>query len=271
MAIATPTPATAQEQKAFYEEQGYLVLPQLLDRPELDALRAALAEVLEDAEGLTQSNKKFTISPTDDGQQSVVRRIFSPNAYHQAFRDLIVNPKLLDIVENLIGPDIQLHMTNLNLKPAGCRDAAFVWHQDWSSFPHTNFDLLAVMVFLDDALEENGCLQLVAGSHKWGPQPHLFSEAGVQLGVEDKRLVQPSRLRNVLAPAGGIEVHHCNLLHGSAPNSGTEPRSAMVVWYRAADNVALGGSTAPYGSGTVVRGKRPHRVRMIGGVFPMSV
>src|SRR5206468_7249952 len=60
----------------------------------------------------------------------VVRRIFNPIAHHQAFHDLVFNPKIVDVVENLLGPDIQLHHTKLNLKPPS-KDARFEWHQDY--------------------------------------------------------------------------------------------------------------------------------------------
>ena len=97
---------TPWAQRAAYEEQGYLVFPQLLSASELATLRAALAEVLREAEGLQASNEKFSVTRTDDGRWSV-RRIFNPIAHHAAFRELVFNPKILDIVENLIGPDIQ--------------------------------------------------------------------------------------------------------------------------------------------------------------------
>ena len=168
---------SSSEQQAYYEDQGYLVFPQLLSDEELARLRAALAEVLPEADGLTESNDKFSVTQSDDGTWSV-RRIFNPIAHHQAFADLILNPKILDVVENLIGPDIQLHHTKLNLKPPSNRHARFEWHQDYPFFPHTNFDLLAVMIYLDASTEENGCLTIVPGSHKWGPRNHLFAKDG---------------------------------------------------------------------------------------------
>src|SRR3954453_19437019 len=192
--MAVSTPSTAAEQRAFYEDQGYLVFPDLLSPTELAELRSALAEVLAEAEGLTETNAKFSIIHTADGR-SFVRRILSPIAHHQTFLDLISNPKILDIVENLIGPDIQLHHTKLNLKPPSSPDARFEWHQDYPFFPHTNFDLLAAMVYLDDATEENGCLTIIPGSHKWGPRNHLCAKDGASSSqLEDKRVLDdPAR------------------------------------------------------------------------------
>lgn len=256
------------QQKTLYEDDGYLVLPELLDQAELATLRAALADVLREADGLTESNAKFSIVRSDDGARQVVRRIFSPIAHHQAFYDLVFNPKIVDVVENLLGPDIQLHHTKLNLKPPS-KDARFEWHQDYPFFPHTNFDLLAVMIMLDDSTEENGCLKIIPGSHKWGPRNHMFARDGAfSSQLEDRSVLDdPSRWKTVPVPAGGMELHHCNMLHSSGPNRGTHPRSAIVIQYRAADNVQIGGNADHFGHGLQIRGTNPYRARMIAGTF----
>jgi len=259
------------EQKIYYEDQGYLVFPQLLSGEELARLRAALAEVLREADGLTESNDKFSVTQGDDGTWSV-RRIFNPIAHHQAFADLILNPKILDVVENLIGPNIQLHHTKLNLKPPSNPQARFEWHQDYPFFPHTNFDLLAVMIYLDDSTEENGCIRIIPGSHKWGPRNHLFAKDGAfSSQLEDKSVVEdPTRWLKVPVPAGGMELHHCNMLHSSTANRGAKPRSAIVIQYRAADNAQiLGGSAGAFGHGMQVRGENPYIARMIAGTFKL--
>jgi ectoine hydroxylase-related dioxygenase (phytanoyl-CoA dioxygenase family) len=258
------------EQRAAYEDNGYLVFPELLDADELATLRNALAEVLRESEGLTENNTRFSITRTDAGGYSV-RRIFEPIAHHQAFHDLVLNPKILDVVENLIGPNIQLHHTKLNLKPPSSREARFEWHQDYPFFPHTNFDLLAVMIYFDDSTEENGCLRIVPGSHKLGPRNHLFAKDGAfSSQLQDKSVVSdPTHWLTVPVPAGGMELHHCNMLHSSTANRGTRPRSAMVIQYRAADNVALGGNMSNAGFGMQVRGVNPYTVRMMGGTFKL--
>jgi ectoine hydroxylase-related dioxygenase (phytanoyl-CoA dioxygenase family) len=212
------------EQRAYYEEEGYLVFPQLLDSVELGNLRTALAEVLHDADGLTETNDKFSITRTDDGGFSV-RRIFDPIARHAAFRDLVLSPKILDIVENLIGPNIQLHHTKLNLKPPSSREARFEWHQDYPFFPHTNFDLLAVMIYLDDATEENGCLCVVPGSHYRGLVPHCPGKSETR-----KALHIPDDLRGpdytpVPIRRGSVLFLHRRTMHASLPN-----RSDGVRW-----------------------------------------
>jgi phytanoyl-CoA hydroxylase len=264
------TELTLEEQKAHYEEQGYLVFPEFLSADELATLRTALQEVLSEAEGLQASTDKFSLTQTDSGGWSV-RRIFNPTLHHQAFYDLVSHPRILDTVENLIGPDIQLHHAKINLKPPSNREARFEWHQDYPFFPHTNFDLLAVMIYFDDSTEENGCLTIVPGSHKLGPRNHLFAKDGAfSSQLEDKRVLDdPARWLKVPVPAGGMELHHCNMLHSSTANRGTRPRSAMVIQYRAADNAELGGSKDRAHNGLQLRGVNPYRARMIAGTFKL--
>lgn len=255
---------TAAEQKAFYEEQGYLVFPELLSPAELAELRAALAEVLEHVAGLTGPHEDFFYAPDDQGRQHLIR-VLNPIAHHRAFYDLVFHPKLLDIVENLIGPNIQLRHTALNLKsPSGY--SAWLWHQDYPFFPHTNYDLLAVMIFLDDATTENGCLTVLPGSHKAGPRDHNIPKGDAWRLQERAELKDRSRWLELPVPAGGMELHHCNMLHGSAASKNNTPRSAIVIWYRAADNLELGGPKSNFGYGLQVRGVDPGVVRMIEGV-----
>jgi ectoine hydroxylase-related dioxygenase (phytanoyl-CoA dioxygenase family) len=258
------------EQKAYYEDQGYLLFPEMLSAEELATLRAALAEVLVEAQGLETTNAKFSVTQTDGGGWSP-RRIFNPTLHHQAFYDLVFHPRILDVVENLIGPNIQLHHSKINMKPPSNREARFEWHQDYPFFPHTNFDLLAVMIYFDDSTEDNGCLSIIPGSHKDGPRNHLFAKDGAfSSQLESKRVVEdPARWLRVPVPAGGMELHHCNMLHSSTANRGTRPRTAMVIQYRAADNAELGGDKGRAHNGLQVRGVNPYRARMIAGTFKL--
>lgn len=256
------------EQKAFYDERGYILHPNLVTQDELATLRAALDEVLEEARGLTEANEKFSVTRGADGNYHV-RRIFNPIKHHQAFYDMAFHPRILDAVEALIGPNIQFHHSKLNMKPPTSPDARFEWHQDYPFYPHTNYDLLAVLIHLDEATRENGCLRVVPGSHKHGPQMHVFARDGAfSSKLADQAVIgDESSWFYAEAPAGGVEIHHCNMLHSSTANLGTRPRSVLIFNYRAADNVALGGSTSHYGFGMMMRGTNPYQARMLDGTL----
>jgi ectoine hydroxylase-related dioxygenase (phytanoyl-CoA dioxygenase family) len=253
---------TAAGQRRFYARHGYLVVPAVLTPRELGRLRSALAEVLGRARRLTRSTRTFWLVQGLDGRYHV-KRVCDPIAQHRAFRDLVFHPRILDVVERLIGPSIQLQQSRLILKPR-TPHAWFDWHQDYPAFPHTNFDLLIVTVHLDDSTPDNGCLTVIPGSHRLGPLPHRFTfEGAPRTRVADRSVVADrSRWRRTPVPAGGIEVHHGNLLHSSEANLTDRPRSTVQLWYRAADNVQVGGSTDFCGWGLQVRGIDPGVVRM---------
>jgi phytanoyl-CoA hydroxylase len=267
--MVVETLTAAEQHREQYREQGYLVVPRLLDAAELTTLRAALAELLEESRGLTESTPKFLLARNDDGSTSV-RRIVNPIEHHPAFHELVFNRTIVDLVEELIGPDIQLQHTKLNLKPPS-RQGRFEWHQDYPFFPHTNFDLLAVMVYLDDSTEENGCLSIIPGSHRGGPRRHLFARDGAfSSRLADESVVQDrASWLSVPVPAGGISLHHCNMLHSSAANTTAMPRSAVVIQYRAADNAQIAGNMGQYGNGLQIRGEYHYRARMVQGVFDL--
>lgn len=255
----------AVEQRRFYAEQGYLVIPELLGGRILARLRSALAEVLRSAKGVTRNTRKFLVVKGPD-KGYCVKRVRDPIKHHQAFYDLVFHPRILDVVENLIGPNIQLQQSRLILKPRA-PDVWFDWHQDYPAFPHTNFDLLIVTVYLDDSTPDNGCLTVIPGSHRLGPLPHRFTFEGAPRTeiVDESVVTDRARWLQTPVPAGGIEVHHGNLLHSSAANLTDRPRSTLQLWYRAADNVQVGGSSDFFGWGLQVRGVDPGTVRMAEG------
>lgn len=264
-----PVTATS-ERKAFYEQNGYLTVPQLLGPPEVEELRVALSQVLVEAEGLQASNDKFALSaPAPGTGHRYVKRVFNPIARHEAFKELVSHPRILDVVEELIGPDITLQQTKLNLKPPA-EDARFEWHQDYPFFPHTNFDLVAVMVFLDDTDDSNGCLRVIPGSHKLGPLEHDFSADGQAYGTEvkDKAVFSDeSRWVSLVVPAGSIALHHSCTLHSSGANHSDRPRSSLIFEYRATDARQIAGATDPIGWGTQLRGADKGMVRMVASSF----
>lgn len=258
------------ELQRFYEDNGFAVLPGLLGAGELAELHAALGEVLASADGSAASRTRFDYAEGADGQgRRYVKRIFDPIDRHPAFRRLVAHERILDVVETLLGPDITLQQTKLNLKPPS-PGAEFDWHQDYPFFPHTNFDLVAVMVFLDEVTAENGPLTVIPGSHRLGPVAHAFSADGQAYGtvVEDAGLyADPGRFHRITGPAGTVALHHCCMLHSSGANRSASPRSTFIAEYKASDNRQIGGAMDPAGWGLQVRGADRRRVRMVAGDF----
>lgn len=256
-------------QKQFFHENGYLTIEGFLRRERLDLLRKATDRIVAEAKGLEASNRVYDLEPTSTPERPVVRRLFNPVELDPYFWDLCRDTRTLDVVEGLIGRNLQFHHSKLNMKTAE-EGSEVCWHQDFPFFPHTNTDLVACMFWLDDATEENGCMQVVPGTHRLGPLDHTYCEGFVGMVSEDLKRVDLSRARLLPMRAGDLSVHHCLTLHSSAPNRSRRPRRALIFEYRAADAVSLVAdrSGCRY-YGQTLRGKDPHRARLEKGSFAL--
>jgi ectoine hydroxylase-related dioxygenase (phytanoyl-CoA dioxygenase family) len=256
-----------QDQIAFYNSQGYLVVPEVLAPSELQALRDATRELEEQAAQLDASDHRFQLEPERGNGRSLIYRVLDPILLHPTYERMMQHPRVVDLIADLFGSEnIKLHHTKMFTKYPE-KGSAVHWHQDFAYFPHTNFDLLAVMVMLDDSTEENGCLQVVPGSHRDGPIGHAHADPNSAAVLDVGDMVRDRTKVPVIVPAGGVSVHHCCVLHGSAPNRSERPRRAFIVQYAAGDNLQLGGRTDHAGWGRFVRGADPHRVRLVAGTW----
>ena len=234
-----------QSEIRFYRDNGYLIIPNVLDPAELAALRVEVARILEGAAGLAASNEVFDLEETHTPDAPRVRRIKSPHKVSRHFWDLIRGPRMIEVLTSLLGPDVRLQNTKLNLKSAGY-GAAVEWHQDWAFYPYTNDDVLAVGVMLDDFTLDNGPLLLVPGSHK-GPVLDHHSDGRFSGGIDPRSLhVDVSTAVPVLAPAGSISVHHARTIHGSDLNRSGQPRGLLLYEICAADAWPLAGGYGPF-------------------------
>lgn len=258
--------------RSVYAEHGFAVFPALLSGEEVAELNRALEEVLVGADGSPATATRFAYADGVDGAgKPYVKRVFDPIQCHDAFRRLVFHSGILNLLEDLLGPDITLQQTKINLKPP-CSGAEFDWHQDYPFFPHTNFDLIAVMVFLDAVDEHNGPLMVIPGSHRLGPVRHIFSDDGQAYGtvVEDSNLyADKKQVVQLTGPCGTVAMHHCCMLHSSGANQSGHGRSTFIAEYKASDNRQIGGAMDPAGWGTQIRGADRRMVRMITGNFEL--
>jgi ectoine hydroxylase-related dioxygenase (phytanoyl-CoA dioxygenase family) len=173
-----------------------------------------------------------------------VRRIKTPHAWDPVYDGVMRHPKILAILQQLVHPSIRFDTSKLNMKAAGY-GAAVEWHQDWAFYPHTNDDLAAVGVMMDDCTLENGPLLCVPGSHK-GPVYDHHSD-GYFCGAIDPETpgLALDTARPCVGPAGSISIHHARTIHGSALNTSDRMRRLLLFQYRAADAWPLVGAQQP--------------------------
>ncbi|PTX54219.1 phytanoyl-CoA dioxygenase PhyH [Litoreibacter ponti] len=229
------------DQKSQYREQGHLVLPGRIPADILAKLHAEVAKYHEQARGLTESTDEIDLEDTHSPDAPRLRRIKLPHTHNAVMRELMYSDHILAPARDLIGPDLRLHTSKLNMKSAGF-GAAVEWHQDFAFYPHSNDDVLAIAVLLDDMEMENGPLMVFPGSHLEPIHDHHVD--GVFAGAMDLAACGFDMADAVplTGPAGSISIHHGRIVHGSALNRSDRDRRLLFYEMMAADAFPLMGS-----------------------------
>ena len=228
----------SQEQIDFYYRNGYLGVDNVLTAGEVADLRRVTGEFVEKSRTLTEHTDVFDLEPSHSAADPRVRRIKNPNLQHIVFDGALRHEKILDIVSQLIGDGLRTNGQKLNMKYAEY-GSPVEWHQDWAFYPHTNDDLLAVGVSFDDMTKDNGALMVIPGSHRGPTYDH--HQHGEFVGAITDPNFSPMSAVPVEVKAGGISIHHVRTVHGSAPNTSSNPRRLLLSQYCAIDAWPLAG------------------------------
>lgn len=224
-----------EQDVTFYDENGYLVVPGVLGAEEVAELKDVTKGFVEAARKVSVHNDIYDLEDSHSAGEPRVRRIKTPHLHHEVYRRMVDHPNILSILKRLWGPSIRFDVSKLNLKAAGY-GAPVEWHQDWAFYPHTNDDLCAIGIMIDDVDETNGPLMVIPGSHK-GPILDHHADEGYFCGAIDPRRgeVDFGEAVKLTGTAGSVTIHHARTLHGSATNTSGKPRRLLLHQYRAAD------------------------------------
>jgi ectoine hydroxylase len=255
------------EQIDAYRRGGYVSLPGVIDAGRIAKLRAVTGRFVDRSRAISASDNLFDLDPTHCAQTPTLRRIKNPADNDPLYRWVAFESPIPDIVAELIGPDVKFHHSKLNLK-GGRVGAPVEWHQDAAFYPHSNDDVLAVGLLLDDATAENGCLVVLPGSHRERVHEH-YDGGGRFIGrmrEEDIGRFDARKGQLLELPAGSIHIHHYRLIHWSAPNTSADDRRLLINAYSAADAIPLSADpTKTRFFGAIVRGRAPLSVRRTAG------
>ena len=226
--------ALTQTQIDHYNDHGYLILENRVPVDLMDGIRAEIARLTEIARGMTASDDRIDLEDSHTPQDPRVRRVKRPDRQSKPIADLMYSDHILAPIRDLIGPNLRLQTTKLNMKSAGF-GAAVEWHQDWAFYPYTNDDVLAVGLIIDDMGPENGPLMVFPGTHRQGVFNHHNN--GVFCGAIDLDAegLDMSDAVPLMGPAGSISIHHARIVHGSALNTSTKDRRIIFYEMMAAD------------------------------------
>lgn len=212
MATATPTRSAAVEQ---YERDGYVLFPHVLDEE--------LIQEASDHVAWLQA-KHPNLRPEQLGHTLMTHDPF--------WVRLISDPRLLDIAEQFIGPNIALFASHYISKPP-FDGQPVLWHQDGSYWPLEPMEVVTLWLAVDDSLPENGCMRVIPGTqttelHEMKPNKTI---ANVLESGMDADLVDESKAVDFVLKKGGVSVHHPNVIHGSNANQSPLRRCGLTIRY----------------------------------------
>ena len=238
----------------FYKKNGYLVKKNLINKNIINNIN-------EQIEKIALKSSKFFES-TVVNKKKYFLRLQNPHLRDKIFLNLSRNKNIINIVSSLLGGSVRFHHSKLNFKLPSKLGGIVDWHQDWSFYPHTNDDLLAVGIYLEDCFEINGPLKVIPGSHKKKLLNHHYK--GSFIGkINDK--VDIKKAISLTGFAGTVTFHHVRTIHGSGLNLTNNVRPLLLFGYSAVDAWPLtydkGSSTDPNNSlkdfdKLIVKGKK---------------
>ena len=215
------------ELKATYDKQGYVICEDLLSNEIISDVRSTIDKLVTAANGMEKSNDTYEIIEETESSLPRLERINSPHKVDPVFDQLIRKDEIMDILRLLLGEDIRMQDSKLNLKSGG-GSSAVEWHQDWAFYPHTNDDVLAVGVMIDDMTPSNGPVMFVPGSHKGQIFDHCSDGFFCGAVKPDIAAEQSKYAKIVTGKAGSVTFHHCRLLHASKMNTSSDGRRFLL-------------------------------------------
>lgn len=218
------------EMKTSFNTNGFVIIRSLLDKEEMTKVTAAT----ENEDWISQRSVGV-----NDGSERAVNVCVWDQPGNDVLGMVVRCPKVAGTMEELLGKEVYHYHSKLIMKEAHT-GAAHVWHQDYGYwyqggclFP----DMGSVSIALDKAFPQNGCLQLLRGSHRAGRIDHV--KIGEQFGADPKRVKyyqEIFELVQVEMEPGDAIFFHCNVLHTAPQNNSDSRRWVFIASYNQADN-----------------------------------
>ncbi len=211
--------------KAAYEANGFVVVKGLIQK---DALHAVVSQSERLREDLTVADRnnlrcRYKIRPSDGVQ--VLDAVDPVSDLVPAVNEIASAPALHLALSEIYGEDPVLFKDKLIFKPPG--SPGYAWHQDFISWPFFPESFLTVMIALDAADEQNGCLEIVRASHNSG---YISPRDGDFHDLSDAGFPAANRVKVPLDPGDAV-IFGCYAIHGSGPNESGFPRRHLYLSY----------------------------------------
>lgn len=229
-----------QTMKEFYQKNGYLVVENVFDTSELEAIRAQVGALIDDPEnlpdGVTIGREGNTAADrnSEAAHDDSIRGAAFLVRFMPFFQSVARQEKLLACARGLLGPRVKVFRDQALFKPPGGQ--AKPLHQDQSYFRVEPIDdLVTAWIALDEATVENGCMCYVPGSHQHGIFPVGQDPERPVHHIPDTGTIDLPEPVSCPVPAGSVIFHHGCTLHHSAENQTKTWRKAIIFHYSTSD------------------------------------
>ena len=223
-------PKLSRSEIEAYQNKGYVVPNYTISEKMLRALKQALEETLD-----INSN----IRPEQLASIHTEKLSKEDTVGHPTFLDTALNPDLVDLVSSVLGDDIIMWGVQVFCKP-GSDGMEVPMHQDGQNWPIRPLKTCTMWLAIDDADRDNGCLQVIPGSHlgsiHYGHQKESRDNLVLNQSVKDPRL-ENAKFDYIELKAGQLSLHDVFLVHGSQPNTSGRRRAGFTVRYMPAGSV----------------------------------
>jgi len=223
-----------QELVDRYAEDGCIIVESLFSKEEIDLLGRHIEDVCSGKIDFPDQELEWEPGMERVRDMRQLRKLHNGVLLDEVFRSFAADRRILDVAEALIGPDIKLFGDQLFIKPPGGIEKTY--HQDSPYFKIEPMALVSGWIAVDDVIEENGCVRVITGSHKLGPQPHSdVWKVGERNDMKiPDRLIDRGRERLLVMKAGSVSFHHSLLMHASGPNRSASFRRGYAFHYMSA-------------------------------------
>jgi ectoine hydroxylase len=251
-----------------YARRGFMTFDELLDADEVVALETEL-NALARRSGFRTLDQVICEPESDE-----VRSVFEIHRLSDVFADLARDERLVGPARQILGSDVSVHQSRINLKP-GLRGRDFYWHSDFETWHFEDgmpeMRAVSVSISLSENRHDNGSLMIVPGSHHHfigcvGRTPDRHHEQSLrsqQYGVPDDasltRLIAEHGIETMLGGPGSAVLFDSNCMHGSNGNITPFPRTNVFIVYNSVENALVEpfGGRAPRPSYIADREGRP--------------
>jgi ectoine hydroxylase-related dioxygenase (phytanoyl-CoA dioxygenase family) len=221
-----------QDQIDAFHAAGYLRYGQVLTADELELYRREYDAEFAKTDGQGGATNLSVAGSQDPGANRPTKhrmlQIINMSERNIHFRRLVYNAKILDVIEDLIGPNIMMFHDQALLKPAH-HGGAVTWHQDNGYWRCRPANLVSCWITLDDVVKENGAMQVIPGSHLKPVWHEKTEKSGALLDVE--KIADTSKSVVCEMSAGHCMFHHCQTLHYTQPNETPNQRRAFAIHF----------------------------------------